>query len=191
MSIRSILRSRRLRGAAIVGVMAAALATGGAPATALASPAAFHKIDGIVPTEECTTWSGAVDYSPALTSSPQNVTATLVGTLYDCSDFGTAQTGTASVQVTLSGTATTSSASLTGQLFVNWPAGTGLNPSVVPVTLTGSSGAYSFGGTVSLGAGTGLPLNSSYFTVFSFTSNTDTVQDINGASPFAIYVNEG
>jgi hypothetical protein len=197
MSVRSILRSRGLRGAAIAWVTAAALATAGAPATALASTAASHRVDAIVPTLECTTWSDTVNYSPALTSSPQNVTATLAGTLSDCSDFGNTLTGTGSVQATLTGTATTTSASLTGDLFVNWPASANVVTSVVPITLTGSSGAYSFGGTVIFGAGTayrggpGLPLNSSYDAVYWFWTDGGTLQDINGTSPVAIYVNEG
>ena len=197
MSVRSILRSRGLRGAAIAGVTAAALATAGAPATALASTAAFHRVDAIVPILQCTTWSGTVNYSPALTSSPQNVTATLAGTLSDCSDFGTTLTGTGSVQATLSGTATMTSASLAGQLIVSWPASSSLADSLVPVTLTGSSDAYSFGGTVLFGTGAngrggpGLPLNSSYATVYAFPSNSGTVEYINGTSPVAIYVNEG
>jgi hypothetical protein len=197
MSIRSVLRSRGLRGAAIAGALAAALATAGAPATVLASTAAFHRIDAIVPTEQCATWSGTVDYSPALTTSPQNVTATLTGTLSNCSDFGNSQAGTGSVQATLSGTAAMTSASLTGDLFLTWPASANLVPSVVPITLTGSSGAYSFGGTLIFGAGTvgrggpGLPLNSSYAAVYWFATDTGTLQDINGTSPVAIYVNEG
>ena len=198
MSIRSILCSRGFRGAAIAGVMAAALAAAGAPATALASTAAFHRVDAIVPTLECTTWSGTVEYSPALTASPQNATATLTGTLSNCSDFGNTLTGTGIVQATLSGTATLSSASLTGLLIVHWPAGASLADSLVPVTLTGSSLAYSFGGTVLFGTGAngrggpGLPLNSSYVAnLYSFTTSTGTLQDISGTSPVAIYVNEG
>jgi hypothetical protein len=194
MSIRSVFRSRGLRGAAIAGVVAAALATAGVTAvagTALASTAAPHEIAGLAPTQECVTWSGTVEYFPVLTSSSHKVTAILEGTLSNCSDFGTPETGTGSVFGVLSGTATKTKAILAGQLAVTWPPSSSLSPSIVPVSLRGASGQYSFGGTVSAGAGHGLELNSAYDKVNATKANSGTLQTITGTSPFAIYVNEG
>jgi hypothetical protein len=194
MSIRSVLRSRGLRGAAIAGVMAAALATAGitvTAATALASTTVPHKIEGLAPTEECVTWSGTVQYFPVLTSSSQKVTAILEGTLSNCDDLGTPQAGSGSVFGVLSGTATKSKAALTGQLAVTWPAVSNLSPSIVPVSLRGASGKYSFGGIVSAGAGTGQELHSSYDKVKAAKASSGTLQTITGTSAFASYVNEG
>jgi hypothetical protein len=190
MSIRSVLRSRGLRGAAIAGVMAAALATMSTTGAALASTTA-HKISGLAPTQECVTWSGTVQYFPVLTSSSQKVTAILEGTLSNCDDLGTPESGTGSVFGVLSGTATKTTAALTGQIAVTWPASSGLSPSIVPVSLRGASGKYSLGGTVSAGAGTGQELHSSYNKVKAAKASSGTLQTITSTSAFAIYVNEG
>lgn len=188
MSQHHLLRRLGLRGAAITGVMAAILATTGA---ALASTTAPPKAAGISPTQECVTWSGTVQYFPVLKPGSQKVTAILEGTLSDCNDFGNPETGNGSVFGVLSGTATSSKASLAGQLAVTWPASSSLDPTVVPVTLRGASGKYAFGGTVSAGAGAGLVLNSSYNKVSSVKANSGTLQHVTGTSAFAIYVNEG
>jgi hypothetical protein len=191
MSIRSVLRSRGLRGAAIAGVMAAALATAGPAGTALASTAAPDQSRGLAPTQECVTWSGTVQYFPVLTSSSQKVTAILKGTLSDCDDLGVPENGAGSVFGVLSGTATKTKAILTGQLAVTWPVTSNLSPSIVPVSLRGASGKYSFGGTVSAGAGTGQELNSSYNEVKAAKAGSGTLQTITSTSAFAIYINEG
>jgi hypothetical protein len=188
MSIRSILRSRGLRGAAIAGVMAATLASTG---TALAGTTAHHKIGGLVPTQECVTWSGTMQYFPVLTTSSQKVTAIMEGTLSNCDNSGTPETGTGSVFGVFSGTATKTAATLSGQIAVTWPASSGLAPTIVPAGLAGASGQYSLGGTVSAGAGTGLELNSSYARVSAAKANGGTLQHINGTSAFAIYENIG
>lgn len=188
MSIRSVLRSRRLRGAAIAGVVAAALATAG---PALASTTVPHQSRGLAPTQECVTWSGTVQYFPVLTASSQKVTAILKGTLSDCDDLGVPENGAGSVFGVLSGTATKTKAILTGQLAVTWPVTSGLSPSIVPVSLRGASAKYSFGGTVSAGAGTGQELNSSYHEVKAAKAGSGTLQTITGTSAFAIYINEG
>jgi hypothetical protein len=187
MSIRSARITRRfLRGGVIAGVVTAAtIATAGA---ALAAPAAPR---GLSPTEECVTWSGTVQYFPVLTAKSQKVTAVIEGTLSNCNDFGTPQTFSGSVFGVLSGKATTGKSSLSGQLAVTWPADANLNPSVVPVTLNGASGQFSFGGIVSGGAGKGLDLNSAYDTVHSAKSGGGTLEKIVGTKAFAIYVNEG
>jgi hypothetical protein len=91
----------------------------------------------------------------------------------------------------LSGTATKTAATLSGQIAVTWPASSGLSPSIVPVGLDGANGQYSLGGTVSAGAGAGLELNSAYARVSAARANGGTLQHINGDAPFAIYVNGG
>jgi hypothetical protein len=190
MSVRSALSRRAVRGIAIAGIAAAALGTAG---TAFAGTAAGQHVKSIVPTEECSTWSGIVYYFPVLTTKSHNVTAVLEGVLSNCSDFGTPQGGTGLVFGVLSGTATKTKATLSGRLAVTWPASSGLNPTIVPVTLrkVSVSASYSFGGVISAGAGKGAVLSSAYNGSKPGTVNGGTLQNITGTKPFAIYVNEG
>jgi hypothetical protein len=184
MFIRSALSRRALCGVAVAGVLTATLAGAG---TALAGTT---RTSGLAPTEECTSWTGTVQYFPALTSKSQKVTAVLQGTLSDCNLQGTPQTFSGNVFGVLSGTATSGRASLSGRLAVTWPSDANLEPTIVPISLTGSSGQYSFSGTVSAGTGTGLDLNSSYDKVSAKKASDGTQQKIIGATPFGIFVNE-
>ena len=189
MSVRSALSRRVVRGIAIAGIAAAAL---GAAGTAFAETGTGQQLKGIVPTEECTTWNGIVYYFPVLTTKSHKVTAVLEGTLSNCSDFGT-QAGTGVVFGVLSGTATKTKVTLSGRLAVTWPSSSGLNPTVVPVTLSKvpASASYNFGGVISAGAGKGALLSSACTGGKLATTNGGTLQTITGSKPFAIYVNEG
>ena len=187
MSIRSALSRRAVRAAAIAGVAAISLGTA---ATASASSAGSH-INGFAPTEQCLNWSGTIQYFPRLTTTSHNVTAVLNATLSNCNFEGTGQTFSGTVFGVLTGTATGSAATLSGTLAITWPADANLNPTISPISLSTTSGNYSFFGTPSAGAGTGQHLQGSYAKIGSKKINGGTQQSILGSAPFQIEVNNG
>ena len=187
MSIRSALSRRAVRAAAIAGVAAISLGTA---ATASASSTGSH-INGFAPTEQCLSWSGTIKYFPRLSTTSHAVTAVLNATLSNCNFEGTGQTFSGSVFGVLSGTATTTAATLSGNLAVTWPADANLNPTISPISLSTSSGNYSFFGTPTAGAGTGQQLNGAYAKIGGTKINGGTQQSILGSAPFQLEVNNG
>lgn len=187
----SILRTKitryAVRAAAVAGGLA--LSTGGASA-ALASQPAVHPF-GFAPTQQCLNWSGTIESFPGLTKASQSVTDVVQGTLSNCNFDGTGQTFSGSFFGTLSGTATKSSASLSGHIAVTWPQDSGLNPTIAPIAVSGSAKAYSLSGTISNGAGTGEELQGSYDVISKQAVNGGTAQSFVGSAPFEIEVNEG
>jgi hypothetical protein len=201
--VRSVFSRRGLQGAILAGVAAASIGTAGiasastapastAPAsTAPASTGHHVHANGYAPTEQCLNWSGTVNYFPGLSSTSKSVTATVSATLSNCNFDGTQQTFSGSVFGVLTGTATGTGASLTGNLAVTWPSDANLNPTIVPITLTGSKSAYSFYGTPNAGAGTGQVLNGAYDRISAKAISGGTSQSILGSAPFQLEVNEG
>ena len=187
MSIRSALSRRAVRAAAIAGVAAISLGTA---ATASASSAGSH-INGFAPTEQCLNWSGTIQYFPGLTTTSHKVTAVLNATLSNCNFEGTGQTFSGTVFGVLTGTATGSAATLSGTLAITWPADANLNPTISPISLSTSSGNYSFFGTPTAGAGTGQQLNGAYVKVSGIKINRGTQENILGSAPFQLEVNTG
>ena len=187
MSIRSALSRRAVRAAAIAGVAAISLGTA---ATASASSAGSH-INGFAPTEQCLNWSGTIQYFPRLTTTSHNVTAVLNATLSNCNFEGTGQTFSGTVFGVLTGTATGSAATLSGNLAITWPADANLNPTISPISLSTASNVYSFFGTPTAGPGTGEQLNGAYVKISSKKINGGTQESILGSSPFQIEVNNG
>jgi hypothetical protein len=187
MSIRSALSRRAVRAAAIAGVAAMSLGAAGAASASTAAP----RIGGFAPTEQCLNWSGTVQYFPRLSTTAHKVTAVLNGTLSNCNFEGTAQTFSGSVFGVLTGTATGTSATLSGNLAVTWPADSGLDPTISPVSLSTANATYSFFGTPTAGPGTGEQLNGAYVKISSKKINGGTQESILGSSPFQIEVNNG
>jgi hypothetical protein len=186
---RSVLSRRGMRAVVLAGVAAASV---GAAGVASASTAGTHAHpDGYAPTEQCQNWSGTVNYFPALSTTSKKVTAVVNATLSNCNFEGTAQTFSGSVFGTLTGTATKTGSTLSGNLAVTWPSDAGLEPTISPVTLSGSSSAYSFYGTPSAGAGTGQQLNGAYDKITSKAISGGTSQSILGSAPFQLEVNDG
>ena len=188
MSIRSALTRRAVRAAAVAGVVAVTVGTAG---TALASTSSAARVSGYAPTEQCLNWSGTVKYFPALTTTSHKVTAVISATLSNCNFLGTAQTFSGSVFGVLSGTATKSGATLSGNLAVTWPSDANLNPTISPVSLSTASNVYSFFGTPTAGAGTGQVLNGAYAVIGSSKTTGGTQENILGSAPFQLEVNEG
>jgi hypothetical protein len=187
---RSLVSRRGLRAAMIAGAIAATVGTAGA---ASASTAAHHvRPHGFAPLEECLNWSGTIKYFPALTKTSHAVTGVLSGTLSNCNLEGTQQSFSGSVFGTVSGTATKSGATLSGQVAITWPADANLNPTISPISVsTSAPKAYSLFGTVSAGAGTGDQLEGSYDSVSNTSIAGGTSQSILGTAPFGIFINEG
>jgi hypothetical protein len=188
---RSLVSRRGLRAAMLAGAIAATVGTAGA---ASASTAAHHgaRPNGFAPLEECVNWSGTIKYFPALTNTSHAVTGVLSGTLNNCNLEGTPQTFSGSVFGTLSGTATKTGATLSGQVAITWPSDSGLNPTISPISVsTSAASSYSFFGTVSAGAGTGDQLEGSYVKVSNTGITGGTSQSILGSAPFGIFINEG
>jgi hypothetical protein len=189
---RTAFARRAVRAAAITAVAAAALGTAGA---SYASTAPHHvRPDGYAPIEECLTLSSAtVQAFPALTTTSHAVTAVINGTLGSCNSEGTGQTFSGSVFGTLTGTATKTRATLSGNVAVTWPSDSNLNPTIAPISITASANnQYSIDGTISAGAGTGDQLWGSYDVISTSKINGGTQETLTaGTTPFGIYVNEG
>jgi hypothetical protein len=186
--VRTVLSRRGLQGAILAGVAAASIGTVG---IASASTAPHVHPNGYAPTEQCLNWSGTINYFPALTAKSKSVTATVTATLSNCNFEGTGQTYSGSVFGVLTGTATKTGATLSGNLAVTWPADSGLDPTISPVTVSGSSSEYSFYGTPTAGAGTGQQLDGSYDGISTSAISGGTSQSILGSAPFELEVNDG
>jgi hypothetical protein len=186
---RSALSGRAVRAATVAGVMALTVGTAGSALASTAGPQI--RPHGYVPTEECLNWSGSISFFPALTTTSHSVTAVLNGTLSNCSFDGTPQTYGGTVFGTLTGTGTKSAVSLSGNAAVTWPADSGLNPTISPISVSTSSGTYNIVGTPSAGAGTGLALWASYAKTGMTKVNGGNAENILGSKPFGIFENIG
>jgi hypothetical protein len=189
--IRSTFSRRGLRAVMLAGVAAASIGTATA-ASASAATAGHHiRPNGYAPTEQCLNWSGTVNYFPALSATSKSVTATVTATLSNCNFEGTGQTFSGTVFGVLTGTASTKTTSLSGNLAVTWPADANLNPTISPISLSGKGATYSFYGTPTAGAGTGQQLNGAYDKISSKTISGGNSQSILSTAPFQLEVNEG
>jgi hypothetical protein len=185
---RSAFSRRALRTATIAGIAVVAVGTAG---SSFASTGHQLRPNGFAPTEECLNWSGTIQYFPALTKTSHAVTAVLNGTLSNCSFDGTGQSFSGTVFGELTGTATRTGASVSGKVAITWPADAGLNPTISPISVSGSASKYSFNGTISAGAGTGEQLEGSYDSVGITKVTGGSNENILGSAPFGIFVNEG
>ncbi|HEV2376704.1 MAG TPA: hypothetical protein VGS19_31585 [Streptosporangiaceae bacterium] len=192
MSIRSALSSRAIRAAAAAGVAAVTVGTAGTAFASTTHLAGQHR-KGWVPTEECVNWSGTVKVFPALGTTTKKVNAVLNATLNNCNFDGTGQTFSGSAFGVLTGTANSTTESLSGNVAVTWPADANLNPTIASISITpgATAGTYSFNGTIGVGAGTGEQLWGGYGKVSSTRTPGGTAQNIIGSSPFGIFENIG
>jgi hypothetical protein len=130
---------------------------------------AHASTDGYVVTDSCTSIAGKITYSPGLrTSKLKAEHAVLTGTTSGCSDlFNGAEAGTGTFTAVLSGTASVGAENFSGTFTINWPAGSGFNPSDGNLTVSDSNGIESVSGTVTSGFDTGSPLALQYVTTHS------------------------
>jgi hypothetical protein len=196
--IRTVTSRRGVRAVMLAGVAAASIgtATAASASTVHAGPAvqAGHLAhpDGYAPTEQCLNWSGTIEYFPALTKTTHSVTAVLSGTLSNCNLEGTDQTYSGSVFGDLTGTANNKgTATLSGNVAVTWPADADIDPTISPISISGSSSSFSFYGTPTAGFGAGQQLNGSYDVISSKAITGGTSQSILGSAPFQVEVNDG
>jgi hypothetical protein len=144
-------------------VLAGSLA-GASSATAAEAPAHAVAAKGFSAVQSCTGFNGSITWSPGLvTKKLRTERAVLTGTLAGCSGINGAEAGTGTVTAVLTGTSKIGSISETGTVTVNWPAGSGLNPSNGTVTVARAAADQPFvlSGHFTSGAYTGALVSSS------------------------------
>jgi hypothetical protein len=152
-------------GVALVGVGGVA-----APASATAVPAAFATV------ESCTAVTATATYNPGLTPTARNQTITLSGTLSGCTDrTGAAQPGAGTINGVLTGSSRVGAVSGRGNVTINWPASSGLNPSTGTLGLTGPAAGNTFAlsGTFTSGAYTGSLVGTTFVVARTTGSGTN------------------
>jgi hypothetical protein len=196
-SARQIVRNAAVTAAAGAAIIGFASVT--AASTASTASPKLNRV-GYVTVETCSSVTGATIYNPGLTTTARNQTAQLSATIGGCSNpFNGAAAGTGTLVATLSGSSSTAAVSQRGTFTISWPAASGLNPSVGNLGVLGpnAQGAYSVGGTITAGAFTGSPVNTS---VVVFATNPGatgtnkhpvTKQQFINASPLNVSRNNG
>ena len=140
---------------------------------------------------------GHVHYGPGLRSKRlRKVQATLTSTTSGCSDIFTGPlSGTGTFTAVLSGKASLANENFTGTFTINWPAGSGFNPSNGTLTITDSGGIENVTGTVTSGFDTGTVLGLQYVTTHNRGNGTRrhpvTVQRFTNTQPLTLSRNEG
>jgi len=188
---RSAFSRRGLQAAVAAGAVAATIGTAGA---ASAATAHVHP-NGWVPVEQCTSWSATIKYFPALANASKSVNATISGTASNCNLDGQSQTFSASFFGNLTGTATKTKSTLSGQVAITWPADanppTGLEPTISNLGISTTNGVYSNVSTITAGAFTGNELWASWVKTSNASISGGTSQTIVGTQPFEVMENTG
>jgi hypothetical protein len=138
------------------GLAATALTAGTVLAAGQAAPAQAATVhpDGYVTQISCTGASGRIDYHPGIWQETHAETATLSATLNGCSDFtGRTFTGPGSLSANLSGTARSTAGTISGDYVINWPTGSGFNPTVGKATVNLTTGTLTLSGSTSTTTG--------------------------------------
>jgi hypothetical protein len=173
MSITVPAAARRVRTALVASAATAAGLAGvlGMGGVAHASTAS-HRTSGYVVIDSCTSVAGKITYSPGMRKAVlKKVTAVLTGTTAGCADiFNGPIGGTGTLTAVLSGKADLAAENFSGTFTINWPAGSGFNPSNGSLTVTESNGLENVSGSVSSGFDTGTVFAMQYVT----TGNTGT-----------------
>ncbi|MCU7727493.1 hypothetical protein ODJ79_27555 [Actinoplanes sp. KI2] len=184
---------RMIHAAAAVAFAAAATAV------AIGSPAKAATL-GWSTVEGCTSAMGSVSYQPGLTNVARSETGTLSVTLAGCSSLYSGSTpGTGLLTASLSGTSSTAGVSQRGTFTINWPAGSGLNPSNGTLTLTGpdAAGHYTAGGSITSGAFPGASLGTAFVVTAVNPGATGspahpvTLQQVTNTAPVQVQRNMG
>jgi hypothetical protein len=190
---------RGIRAAAVAAAAAGASLAGvlGLAGTAQASTAAPHVPAGYVVTDSCTSLAGRITYSPGLrTTRLKAQQAVLTGTTAGCSDiFSGPLSGTGSFTAVLSGSASLAAENFSGTFTINWPAGSGFNPSNGTLSVTESGGLENISGTVTSGFDTGSALGGQYVITGKTGRGTRlhpvTAQTYTNTQPLTLSRNEG
>lgn len=126
--------------------------------------AASHGPNGYVTIDSCTGVSGKISFSPGMVKvAKKNVQAVLTGTTSGCSDiFSGAIGGTGTITAVVHGKVNLSAQNFSGTFTINWPAGSGFNPSNGNLTVTEASGLENVSGSVTSGFDTGTAFAMQY-----------------------------
>jgi hypothetical protein len=155
--------ARCVRAALVTAVAAGA---GLAGLLGIGGGVAHAGVNGWVVTDTCTSVAGKITYSPGLrTSKLKAEHAVLTGTTSGCSDLYTGGlSGTGTFTAILSGTASVNAENFSGTFTINWPAGSGFNPSNGTLSVTDVNGLETISGSVTSGFDTGTPIALQYVT---------------------------
>ena len=157
--------ARRAR-VALVTTVAASAGVAGLLGMGGVAHAATHAPNGYVVIDSCTGVSGKITYSPGLVKFKKPlIHAVMTGTTSGCADiFNGPESGTGTFTAVLSGHANLSAENFSGTFTINWPAGSGFNPSTGSLTVTEASGLENVSGSVSSGFDTGTAFAMQYVT---------------------------
>lgn len=149
---------------ALVTAVAAGASLAGLLGVGGVAQASTSRPNGYVVIDNCTGVSGKITYTPGLRNTvlkPQQ--AVMTGTTSGCADiFSGPESGTGTLTAVLSGTASAAAENFSGTFTINWPAGSGFNPSNGTLTVTESNGVENVSGTVTSGFDTGTVLGMQY-----------------------------
>ena len=148
--------ARRAR-TALVTTVAAGAGLAGVLGMGGVAHAASHTPNSFVVIDSCTGVSGKITYSPGMVKVKKPlIHAVLTGTTSGCSDiFSGAIGGTGTFTAVMSGHANLSAENFSGTFTINWPAGSGWNPSNGTLTVTEANGLENVSGSVTSGFDTG------------------------------------
>ena len=188
--------ARRAR-AALVTTVAASAGVAGLLGMGGTAHAATHSVNGWVVIDNCTGLAGNISYSPGLLkASSRSVQAVMTGTTSGCSDvFSGPLSGTGTFTAVMTGKARLGAESFSGTFTINWPAGSGFNPSNGTLTVTESNGLETISGSVTSGFDTGTALGGQY--VFTGKTGSGTrahpvkAQTYTNTQPLTLSRNEG
>jgi hypothetical protein len=177
---------------------ALAIATGAVAVAGLATAGAGSANASYSNVESCTGVSGLVTHSPGLlTTTARAQQSVFTGTLTGCSGVNGPQSGSGTITIFASGSSSNSSMNETGTVTVNWPAGSGLNPSNGTVALrrASSTAPLSVSGSFTSGAYTGSLIATDLLVTSHNGSGTKanpiTRQRVVNTTPFTAKVNFG
>ena len=155
--------ARRAR-TALVTTVAAGAGLAGVLGMGGVAHAASHGPNGFVVIDSCTGVSGKIIYTPGIVKvAKRNVHAVLTGTTSGCSDIFTgAVGGTGTLTAVMHGTVNLSAENFSGTFTINWPAGSGWNPSNGSLTVTEANGLENVSGSVTSGFDTGTAFAMQY-----------------------------
>jgi len=155
--------ARRAR-TALVTTVAAGAGLAGVLGMGGVAHAASHGPNGFVVIDSCTGVSGKIIYTPGIVKvAKRNVQAVLTGTTSGCSDIFTgAVGGTGTLTAVMHGTVNLSAENFSGTFTINWPAGSGWNPSNGSLTVTEANGLENVSGSVISGFDTGTEFAMQY-----------------------------
>jgi hypothetical protein len=160
----SLLPAARRARAALVTTVAASAGVAGLLGMGGVAHAATQAPNGYVVIDSCTGVSGSISYSPGMVKYKKPlIHAVLTGTTSGCADiFSGPLSGTGTITAIMSGHANLSAENFSGTFTINWPAGSGFNPSNGSLTVTESNGVENVSGSVSSGFDTGTAFAMQY-----------------------------